>query len=209
MCFSLRKTPFFKSRGKSKSSVKTASSPPWSTAPDCDLDARFASQLFTINKNIDDKVSAISSGLMSQFSDMLANFKFGLTNSSLSVDPKVLGQSVSHTESQSLRHPVSTEYQRLRFQGGVVDPVPFGSGLAQGTGSGLARPDVGADAAHSRDLPSEDCVSAQPPLAYAGPRVSFGQPIDSGIAHDPKDDDEDDRESVLEAPMVDKTYAFV
>ena len=51
--------------------------------------------------------------------------------------------------------------------------MPSGSGLAQGTVSGLARPDVGADAAHSRNLPSEDCGSAQPPLASAGPRVSF------------------------------------
>ena len=107
----LRKSLSSKSKGKSKSSVKTASSPPRSTAPDCDLDARFASQLLTINKNIDDKISAMSSGLMSQFSDMLANFQFGLTNSSLSVDPKVPGQSGSHTESPSLRHPVSTEYQ--------------------------------------------------------------------------------------------------
>ena len=84
-----------------------------------------------------------------------------------------------------------------------MDLVPSGSGLAQGTGSGLARPDVGADAAHSRDLPSEDCGNAQPPLASAGPRISSTQPIDSGIAHDP----EDDRESVVEAPMVDKTLA--
>ena len=85
-----------------------------------------------------------------------------------------------------------------------MDPVPSGSGLSQGTGGGLARPDIGADAAHSRDLPSEDCGSAQPPLASAGPRVPFAQPIDSGIAHDPEDDD---RESVLEAPMMDKTLA--
>ena len=90
----LRKSLSSKSKGKSKSSVKTASSPPRSTAPDCDLDARFVSQLLTINKNIDDKISAMSSGLMSQFSDMLANFKFGLINSSLSADPQVPGQSV-------------------------------------------------------------------------------------------------------------------
>ena len=105
----LKKSLSSKSKAKSKSSVKTTSSPPRSTAPDCDLDARFASQLITINKNIDDKISAMFSGLMSQFSNMLANFKFGLTNSSLSVDPQVPGQSVSHTESPSLRHPVSTE----------------------------------------------------------------------------------------------------
>ena len=135
----------------------------------------------------------MSSGLMSQSSDMLANFQFRLTNSSLSVDLKVPGQSVIHTESPSIRHPVSTEYQRLRFQGGVVDPVPPGSGLAQSTGGGLARPVLGADAAHSRDLLSEDCGTAQPPLASVGPRVSFAHPLDSGIAHDTEDNNNDNR----------------
>ena len=196
--------------------MKTTSSPPRSTAPDSELDARFASQLITINKSISNRISAMSSGLVSQFSDMLAKFKVGLTNSSLSVDPQVPGQSVSYIESPSLRHPVSTKYQRLRFQSNGVDPVPSGSGLPLSTGGSLARPIIGADAAHSRDLPSEDCGTAQPPLASAGPRVAFAQPLDSGIAHDPEeeeedddddDDDDDDRESIVESPIEDKTLA--
>ena len=159
------------------------SSPPRSTAPDSDLDARFASQLITVNKSINNKISAMSSSLVSQFSDMLDEFRVGLTNPSFSVDPKIPGQSVSHTESPSLRHPVSTEYQRLWFQGGGVDPVPSGSGLAQSTGGGLDRPVLGSDAAHSRD-PSEDYGNAQHPPACAGPRVVFAHPLDSGSVHD-------------------------
>ena len=182
----LRKSLSSKSKSKGKSSVKTTSSPPWSTASDSDLDARFASQLITVNNSINDKISAMSSSLVSQFSDMLDEFRVGLTNPSFSVGPKVLGQSVSHTEFPSLCHPVSTEYQRLWFQGGGVDPVPSGSGLAQSTGVGLDRPVLGADAAHSRDLPSEDYGNAQHPPASASPRVAFAHPLDSGSVHDPQ-----------------------
>ena len=45
---------------------------------------------------------------------------------------------------------------------------------------------LGADAAHSRDLPSEDYGNAQHPSASAGPRVAFAHPLDSGSAHDPQ-----------------------
>ena len=102
------------------------------------------------------------------------------------MDPKVPGQSVNHTEFPSLRHPVSTEYQRLQFQGGGVDPVPSRSSLAQSTGGGLDRPMLGANGAHSRDLPSVDCGNAQHPPTPAGPSVAFAHPLDSGSAHDPQ-----------------------
>ena len=88
------------------------------------------------------------------------------------MDPKVLEQSVSHTESPSLHHSVSTEYQRLWFQGGGVYPVPCGSGLAQQMVRNLDRHVLGVDAVHSRDPPSEDYGSAQHPPASAGPRVA-------------------------------------
>ena len=204
-----RKSMSSKSKNKGKPSLKTTSSPPWSTAPDSDIGARFSAQLITVNKSIDDKISAMSSTLMLQFSDMLDKFRVGLSNPSFSVDPKVLGQSVSHTESPSLRHPVSTEYQRLQFQGGGVDPVPSGSGLAQSTGGDLDRAVLGADAAHSRDLPSEDYGNAQHPPAPARPRVAFAHPIESISAHDPEDDDDDDddRDSIAEPSIVDKTLA--
>ena len=50
----------------------------------------------------------MSYSFASHFSDILDEFRDGLTNPSFSVDPKVLGQSVSHTESPSLRYSVST-----------------------------------------------------------------------------------------------------
>ena len=183
-CIKLRKSLSSKSKSKSKPSLKTSSSPPRSTAPDSDIDARFSVQLVTVNKTIDDKISAMSSSLMSQFSEMLDKFRTGISNTSFSVDPAVPGQSVSHTESPSLRHPVSTEYQRLRFQDDGVNPVPQGTGLAQRSGVSIDRPVLGADVAHSRDLPSEDFRNAQHPPAPAGHRVAFTQPLESVGSHD-------------------------
>ena len=133
---------------------------------------------------------------------MLVSFRSSLPNSSFSVDPAVPGQSVSHTESPTLHHPVSTEYQCLKFQGDVADPVPHGSGLAQSTGTCSDSHVLGADGAHSRNLPLEDSGNAQHPAA---PRVAFAQPLTSGVAHDPDGDDEDDRDSVIDPPLVDKT----
>ena len=60
-----------------------------------------------------------------------------------------------------------------------------GSGLAQSTRGDLDRHVLGVDAAHSRDLPSEDYGNAQHPPVSAGPRVAFAHPFDSGSAHDP------------------------
>ena len=100
----LRKSLSSKSKNK-KSSLKTSSSPPQSTACDSDIDAKLSAQLITVNKNIDDKISAMSNSLMSQFSEMLASFRSSLPNSSFSVDPAAPGQLVSHTESTSLSAP--------------------------------------------------------------------------------------------------------
>ena len=94
---------------------------------------------------------AMSSALLSQFTVMLDQFKLGITNSSVSGNPGVPGYSVSQTEPPSLRHPVSTEIQRLRFQDGKEDPVPHGLGVAQGAGILSARPQLGKDAAPSCD----------------------------------------------------------
>ena len=60
----LRKTLSSKSKNR-KPSLKTSSSPPWSTAPDTDIEAKLSAQLITVNKNIDDKISAMSNSLMS------------------------------------------------------------------------------------------------------------------------------------------------
>ena len=52
-----RNLPSSKSKNN-KPSLKTSSSPPRSTAPDSDIDAKLSAQLITVNKNIDDKIAA-------------------------------------------------------------------------------------------------------------------------------------------------------
>ena len=51
-----------------------STSPPRSTAPVIDLDSRFAAQLDTVNKSMDDKLSAMPSALLSQFTSRLDQF---------------------------------------------------------------------------------------------------------------------------------------
>ena len=146
----LRRSLSSKSK-KTKNPMKTSISPPWSTAPNVDLDARCAAQLETVNQSMNEKLNIMSSALMSKFAFMLDQFKLGFNNAVLSGDPGVPGPSVSHTEPPSLQHPVSTESRKdLRFQDSGEDPVPHGSGLAQG-GDSSARPQLGSDAATSRD----------------------------------------------------------
>ena len=53
---------------KSKIPSRSSSSPPRSTAPDCDLNSRFTAQLDTVSKSIDQKLDEMSSALMSRFS---------------------------------------------------------------------------------------------------------------------------------------------
>ena len=203
----LRKSLSSKSK-KNKTPLKTSASPPQSTAPNVDLDARFAAQLDTVNKSMDDKLSVMSSALMSQFALMLDQFKLGLNNSSFSGNPGVLGPSVSQTEPPSLQRPVSTESESLRFQDDGEDPVPHGLGFAQ-SGNFSARSQLGSDAAPSRDPPLEASGKLQRPTDPSGPRVSFAQPTEPELAHHPEDDDEDDRESVADPPVFDKTYARI
>ena len=201
----LRKSLSSKSK-KSKNPLKTSSSPR-STAPVVDLDSRFAAQLNTVNKSMDEKLSAMSSALMSQFSVMIDQFKLGIANSSLSGNPEVPGYSASQTESPSLHHPVSTEIQRLRFQDGGEDPVPHGLGVAQGGGIPVARPQLGKDTAPSRNPPAGGGEGAQHPADPTGPKVSFAQPLASEASHPEDDDDEEDRDSVAEPPVLDKTLS--
>ena len=70
--------------------MKTTS-PFRSTAPNVDLESRCNAQHVTVNKSIEDKLSIMSSALMSQFSSMLDQFKIELNNSSLSGNPGVPG----------------------------------------------------------------------------------------------------------------------
>ena len=41
---------------------------------------------------------------------------------------------------------------------------------------------LGADAAHSRDLPLEDYGNTQHPPASMGPQIALAHPLDSGCA---------------------------
>ena len=156
---------------------------------------------------MDDKLSAMSSALLSQFTVMLDQFKLGITNSSISENPVVPAYSVSQTEPPSLRHPVSTEYQQLWFQDGGEDPVPHGSGLAQGAGVTLDRPELGKDAAGSQEPPSEGHENAQRPQGLSGPRLTFAQPLMSVCTCDLEEEEDEDRDSVAEPPVVDKTLS--
>ena len=74
----LRKSLSSKSK-KNKNPMKTSTSSR-STAPIVDLDARFAAQLETVNRSMDDKLNIMSSALMSQFASMLDQFKLGFNN---------------------------------------------------------------------------------------------------------------------------------
>ena len=170
--------------------------------------SRFAAQLNTVNKSMDEKLSAMSSALLLQFTVMLDNFKLGINNSFVSGNPGVPGYSASQTEPVSLQHPVSTEIQRLGFQDGGEDPVPHGLGVAQGGSIPLARPQLGKDAAPSRDPPAEGSENAQRPADPSGPKVSFVQPLTPEASQNPEvDDDEEDRDSVVEPPVLDKTLS--
>ena len=80
----LRKSVSSKSK-KNKNPLNTSSSPPRSTAPIVGLDSRFAAQLDTVNRSMDDKLSAMSSALLSQFTVMLDQFKLGITTSPFQV----------------------------------------------------------------------------------------------------------------------------
>ena len=96
-----RKSKSSKSR-KSKSSSRSSSSPPQSTAPDSDLDSRFAPQFDSVDKVMDKKLDEMSTVLMSKFSQMLAQFQPGSNIPSFSGDSAVPGYSGCHTEPPSL-----------------------------------------------------------------------------------------------------------
>ena len=201
----LRKSLKSKSR-PSKSTSRSSSSPPRTTAPDCDFDTLLATQLDSVNKSVDKKIDNLSDALMSKFSMMFDRLKSELINTSVVGDPAVPGHSVSHTEPSSLPHPTSTKRQeRLRGLGEGVDPVSHGSGLAHhGVDSGSHG--LGAGAGSSRDPPPEGDESPQYPGAHASSRAGSGIQVEPEVSYHQDDDDEDDRDSVGDPPAQDKIY---
>ena len=81
--------------------------------------------------------------------------------------------------------------------------MPHGSGLAQGAGS-LARHQLGVDAETSRDPPPEDDGKSQRPGVQSGPRVGFSYQTKTEYVFLPE---EDDKDSIADPPVLDKTYA--
>ena len=59
----------------------------------------------------------------------------------------------------------------------------------------------------SRDPPSEGSENAQRPPDPSGPRVAFAQPLVSEGPDDPEEDEDDDRDSVVEPPVMDKNLS--
>ena len=202
----LRKSLSSKSK-KPKNPMKTSASPPRSTAPDVDLDSRFAAQLETVNQSMDQKLDNMSSTLMSKFASMLDQFKLGINNASFSGDPEVPGPSVSQTEPPSLQSSISTKSRGgHRFGESGEDPVPHRSGLAQG-GVESARPQLGEDAAIFREPPPEASGKSQRPEDQSGPRVRYSLPTEVEYEQHPEEDDDDDKDRVAEPPVLDRTYA--
>ena len=193
----LRKSLTSKNR-KSKSSSRSSSSPPRFTAPDCDLDSRFAAQFDSVNKVMDKKLE-MSTALMSKLSQMLAQFQPGSNIPSFSGDSTVPGYSGYHTEPPSLQTPVCTKSRTgLRFREGEEDPVPHESHLVQGR----SRASVGKTFAASRDPPVEDSDSPQGQGSQRDP--GFANMGQSGSDYEYH---HDDKESVADPPPLDKTYA--
>ena len=201
----LRKSLSSKNR-KSKAPSKSSSSPPRSTAQDVDYDSKLAAQLVSVNKSMYQKIETKPSTLMSRFALMLEELKAGINQTSFSEDPAVPGPSVSQTEPPSLQHPVSTKSREgLGFWEGGEDPVPHGSGLAQSVDAS-ARHSLGAAAEAARDPPPEDGERSQRPGVQSGPGFQYGFQTETDFAYHPEDDDEEDKDSIADPPVQDRTY---
>ena len=201
----LRKSLTSKSK-KNKTSSRSSSSPPRSTAPDSDLDSRFAAQFDSVNKAMDKNLDDMSTALMSKFSLMLAQLQSGSNITSFSGDSAVPGYSGCHTEPLSLQTPVCTKSRTgLQFREGEEDPLPHESRLAQD--NSMSRVSVGKASESSRDPPSEDTERPQGQDSQNEPGFTYeGQSgADYSFHHDEEEDD--DKESVANPPPLNKTYA--
>ena len=163
-------------------------------------------QLDDVNKSIDKKIDDMSLALMSRFASMFEQFRADLNQTSFPVDPAVAGPSVRHTEPPSLPHPVSTKSREgLRFRVSGEDPVPHGSGLARNVNISDSH-ELGAEAAASRDPPPEDDEISRLPGGQSSSGGAYGAQAETGLGFHPENDDDEDRESVADPPVQDKTY---
>ena len=84
--------------------------------------------------------------------------------------------------------------------------MPHGSGLAQGNSSS-ARVSIGMTSESSWDPPSEDSEKSQGPGGQSGPGFAYGGQTGADYAFHQEDDNEDDKDSVTDPPVMDRTYA--
>ena len=186
-------------------------SPPRSTAPveSIDIDVKVASQISPLFKNVDEKLVAMFEGLFSRFSDLLGHFKLELTNASFPAEPEVLGRTPVSGQPVPQRRPVRTTVYPQWFQGIAEGPMPSGSGYAHlsSVNNKSDRLGVGAGFAQSQDVPDYTPDDVQPPQPAGGPRVSFAaNGYENVFVREPEDEEEDNRDSIGEAPVVDKTF---
>ena len=199
----LRKSLTSKSR-KLKSSSRSSSSPPRSTAPECDLDNRFAAQFDSVNEVMDKKLDDMSTAFMSKFSQLLAQFQPGPNIPSFSEDSAVPGYSGYHTEPPSLQTLICTKSRTgLWFREGEEDPVPHESPFVQNK----SRASVGEASTVSRDLPVEDSDDPQGQNSQRGPGFANMGQTGADYEYHLDDEEDDDKESVADPPPLDRTYA--
>ena len=202
----LRKSLTSKSK-KSKPSSRSSSSPPRSNAPDSDLDSRFAAQFDSVNKAMDKKLDNMSTALMSRFSQILARFQSVINQLSFSDDSAVPGYSGCQTEPPSLQTPVCTKSRTgLRFREGEEYPVPHESGLAQESSS-AARVALGSTSESSRDPPPVGNEKSQGQGSQTDPGFTYGGQSGADYAFQHDDEEDDDKDSVADPPVLDRTYS--
>ena len=136
---------------------------------------------------------------------MLEQFQLGLNPQSFPEDSAVPGYSACLSEPPSLRPSVSIKSRTgLRFREGGEDPVPHESVLAQGISS--ARYSLDETPETFQHPPSGDTGKPQGGSQRA-PGFSGENQSGAGFESQHQEDDEDDKDSVVELPPPDKTYA--
>ena len=202
----LRKSLTSKSK-KSKPSFRSSSSPPRSTAPDSDLDSRFAAQFDSMNKAMDKKLDDMSTALKSRFSRMLTQCQSGTNQPSLSGDSVVQGYCGCQAEPPSLQTPVCTKSRTgLRFREGEEDSVPHEAGLAPES-IPTARVALGSTSESSRDPPPVDSEKSKGQDSQTDLKFTYGDQFGADYAFQHEDEEDDDKESIADPPIMDGTYA--
>ena len=106
------------SKGRSRKSVVKPPSSPGSTAPsvNIDIDVKIASQIASLSKNVDDRISTMSERLMAKFSKMLGQFQLNMSNRSFPAKPEISGRTPLSGQSPPLQSPVCTDAHPISFR---------------------------------------------------------------------------------------------